>query len=79
MKELLDTNQMSHFPSLSNDFSLYKVNFKDWIFHFAIICGPEFWIRDAMMKTRLATNIDGHPLRFTLLFKFAYSDGINLI
>ena len=32
-----------------------------------------------MLKTRLATNIDGHPLRFVLLFKQAYSNGADLI
>ena len=31
------------------------------------------------MKTRLATNIDGHPLRLTLSFEQAYSDGADLI
>ena len=31
------------------------------------------------MKTRLATNIDGYPLRLALLFEQAYSDGADLI
>ena len=31
------------------------------------------------MKTRLVINIDGCPLRFLSLYKFAYSDGANLI
>ena len=31
------------------------------------------------MKTRLATNIYGYPLRLALLFEQAYSDGVNLI
>ena len=29
------------------------------------------------MKTRLATNIDGYPLRSALLLKEAYSDGAD--
>ena len=32
-----------------------------------------------MMKTRMATNIDGHPFRLVSLFKFAYRDGASLI
>ena len=31
------------------------------------------------MKTRLATNIDGYPLRLALLFEYVYSDGADLI
>ena len=31
------------------------------------------------MKTRLATNIDGHPLRLVMLFQQVDSDGTNLI
>ena len=41
-----------------------EFKFKDRIFHSAVICGPELCKRDAMMKTRLATNIDGYPMRF---------------
>ena len=67
MKELFKTNRMSHFPPFSDDFVLLKFNFKDWIFHSAIICGPELCKRDGMMKTMLATNIDGYPLRSVLL------------
>ena len=31
------------------------------------------------MKTRLATIIDGYPLRLALLLEKAYSDGADLI
>ena len=53
-------------------------NFKDWIFHSAVIYRPELCKRDGMMKTRLSTNIDGYPFRLVLLFE-AYSDGADLI
>ena len=55
--ELLKTNRMSHFMPFYDDFFLQKVNFKGWIFHSALICGPRLWKLDGMMKTRLATNI----------------------
>ena len=32
-----------------------------------------------MMKTRLATSIDSHPLRLVLLWEEAYSDNADLI
>ena len=32
-----------------------------------------------MMKTRLATRIDGFSLKLVLLFDYAYSDGADLI
>ena len=32
-----------------------------------------------MMKTRLETNIYGYLLRLVVLFKLAYSDGVDLI
>ena len=31
-----------------------------------------------MIKTRLAINADGHPLRLVLLYEWAYSDGADL-
>ena len=62
-------NRMSYFPPFYNDFFLYKFNFKDWIFHSAVICEPELCKQDGMMKTRLATSIDGYPLKLVLLFK----------
>ena len=68
---------MSRFPPFCDDFFLWKFNFKDWIFHSALICGPELCRRDGMMKTRLETNIYGYPLRLVLLL--AYSDGADLI
>ena len=40
----------------------------DWLFHSVLIFGPELFQQDRMMKTRLATNIDGYPLRLVLLF-----------
>ena len=30
----------------------------DWLFHSAIICGPDLCKQDGMMKTRLATNTE---------------------
>ena len=68
MIELFETNRMSHFPFYDNVF-LLKFNFKDWIFHSAVIYGPELCKRDGIMKTRLATDIDGYPLRLALLFE----------
>ena len=32
-----------------------------------------------MMKRRLATNIDGYPLKLLCLFESAYFDGVGLI
>ena len=41
MKELHETNRTSHFPPFYGDFFLQKFNFKNWIVHSAVICGPE--------------------------------------
>ena len=79
MIELYEPNRMSHFPSFYDDFFLQKFNFKDWLFHSVVICGPELCKRDGIMKTRLATNINCYPLRLALLPKSAYSDGADLI
>ena len=35
--------------------------------------------QDRIIKLRLATNIDGYPLRLALLIKQAYSNGADLI
>ena len=32
-----------------------------------------------MIKTRLATNIDGYSLRLILIFEYAYCDSADLI
>ena len=69
MIELLETDRMSYFPLSYDDVFLSKFNFKDWIFHSAVICGPEICKRDGIMKTRLATNIDGYHLTLTLSFE----------
>ena len=69
MIELFATNQMSHFPPSYDEFFLYKFNFKDWIFYSAVICGPELCKQNRIMKTRLATNIDGYSLRLPSLFE----------
>ena len=69
MMELFETNRMSYFPPFFNDFFLQKFNFKNWIFHSALICGPELCKGDGIMKTRLATNIDGYHLRLAWLFE----------
>ena len=68
-KELLKTNRMSHFSPFYDDFSGRNLSFKNWIFHSAVIYGPELCKRDGIMKTRLATNIDGYHLRLALLFE----------
>ena len=60
---------MSHFLPFYNDFFLQKLNFKDWILHSVVICGPELYKPDGMMKTRLATNVDGYPLRLVSLLE----------
>ena len=60
---------MSHFLPFYNDYFVSKFNFKDCIFHFVVICGPELCERDGIMKARLATNVDGYLLRLALLFK----------
>ena len=60
---------MSHFPPFYDDFFLSKFSFKDRIFHSAVICGPELCKRDQLMKTRLATNIDGYHLTLALSFE----------
>ena len=67
--ELFETNRMSHFPPFYDDFFLQKFNFKDRILHSAVICGPELCKRDGITKTKLATNINGYPLRLALLPK----------
>ena len=69
MMELFETNRLSHFPPFYDDFFLQKFNFEDWIFHSAVICGPELCRRDVIKKTRLATNINGYSLRLALLFE----------
>ena len=66
MLEFFETNRMSHFLPFYDDFFPQKFNFKDWIFRSAVICGTELCKRDGIMKTRLATNIDGYPLRLAL-------------
>ena len=65
---LFETNRISHFSSFYDDFFLQKFNFKDWIINSAVICGSELRKQDGIIKTRLATNIDGYPLRLALLF-----------
>ena len=60
---------MSHFPPFYDDFFLQKFNFKDWLFHSAVICVPELCKRHGIMKTKLATNINGYPLKLALLPK----------
>ena len=70
---------MSHFPPFYNDFFLSEFNFEDWIFLSVVICRPGLCKLDRIMKTRLATVIDGYPLRLALLFKNAYSDGADLM
>ena len=46
-----------------------KLNFEHWIFHSVVICGPELCKLDGIIKTRLATNIGGYPLRLALSFQ----------
>ena len=50
---------------------LYEINFPpvydQFFFCRNLTCGPEFCKQDGMMKTRLATNIDGYHLRLVLL------------
>ena len=80
MIELFETNRMSHFPPVCDDFFRQKFNFKDWICHSAVICGPKLCRRDGIMKARLETNIGGYHLRLVLLlFRYAYFDGAELI
>ena len=79
MIELFETNRMSHFPPFYDDFFQQKFNFQDWIFHSALIFGPELCRQDGMMKTRLETNIYGCLLRLVSLFKLAYSDSADYI
>ena len=67
--KLFETNRPSHFPPFYDDFSYRNSTLKDWIFHFAVICRPELCKRDGIMKTRLATNTNGYPLRLALLFE----------
>ena len=62
---------MSHFPPFYDDFFLQKLNFKDWIFHSALIYGPELCRRDRIMKTKLETNTVGYRLRLVLSFELA--------
>ena len=77
MIELFETNRMSHLPPFYDDFFPQKFNFKYWIFHSALICGPELCRRDRMTNTRLETNIYGYLLRL-VLFKLAVSGGADL-
>ena len=63
MVELFETNRMSHFSPFYDDF------LKHWIFHSAVICGPELCEQDEIRKMRLTPNIDGYPLRLALLFE----------
>ena len=60
---------MSHFPPFYNDFFPLKFNFNNWILHSAVICRPELCKRDGIMKTSLATNVDGYTLRLSLLLE----------
>ena len=69
MIELFETNRMSHLPPFYDDFFLQKFKLKDWIFHSAVNCGPELCKGEGTIKTRLASNIDGYPLRLALLFE----------
>ena len=39
--ELFERNRINHFLPVYDDFFLWKFNFKDWIFHSAVICEPE--------------------------------------
>ena len=50
IKELIEGNRMSHFLPFYYDFFLQELNFKDWIFHSVVICGPEIFKRDGMKK-----------------------------
>ena len=70
---------MSHFPPFYDYIFPQKFNLKDWIFHSVVICGPELYKRDGIIKTRLATIIDGYSLKLVLLFEYAYSDSADLI
>ena len=79
MIELVETNRMSHFPLFYDDLFLKKFNFKDWILHFAVICGPKLCKREEIMIMSLATDIDGYPLTLALQFEYAYSDDADLI
>ena len=69
MKKRSKTNPMSHFLPFYNAFFLWKFNVKDWIFHSAVIYRPKLCKRDKIMKKRLATNIDGYPLRRSFLLE----------
>ena len=66
---LFETNRMSHFQHFYDDFVPWKFNFKDRIFHSALICEQELCKRDGIMKARLAANIGVCPLRLALLFE----------
>ena len=79
MIELFETNRMSHSPPFCNNFFPHKFDFRDWIFHSVVISGPELCKPNGIIKTRLATNIDGYSLRLALLFEYAYFDGADLI
>ena len=56
-----------------------KLNYKNWIFHSAVIRRSELCKRDGIMRTRLATSINGYSLRLILLFDYSYSGGVDLI
>ena len=52
-KEFLEMTLMSQFPPLHyNYFFLNKFNFRDWIFHSVVICGPELYKQHGKMKMR---------------------------
>ena len=59
MKELLETNRMSH-SSFLRWLVLWNSCLKDWIFHSAVICGTEWCKRHGLMKMRLAAYFDGY-------------------
>ena len=68
---------MSHFPPFYDACFQQKFNFKDWIIHFALICGPELCRQDGRIKASLGTHICGYPLRWILWFKLAYSEVVE--
>ena len=69
MKERLETHRMSHCSPFYSDFFLQKLNFKDWIYHSAVICGPYLYKHAGTMKTMLDTNIYGYKAIFKLLLQ----------
>ena len=79
MIEPLEANRTSYLPPFYNDFLMWKSNCKIWKSLSAVICRPELYKRDRIIKTRLATNVEGYFLRLVLLFEQVYSDGTDLI